>query len=192
MSNYLSATFRLRGCDVVHHPHAPFEISLEGVEPSTMRAFLAFKRAMMLHRRLMIAALADEQVRPAQAGCLQVLAHRGGMSQSDLAEVLHVSRPTVTAMLQRMESAGLVERRTDEADSRVTRVSLTQEGRACAARLRDSLAAMLDVSMGSMTEADKLEFTRILEAANDHIEAVLEGRGARPYGHPGRGEQDCR
>ena len=100
----------------MHHPM--FDFGAEGVDAVSMEAFRAFKRAMMLHRRLLMASFNDEPIHPAQAGCLQALAHRDGIGQSDLAEMLHVSRPTVTTMLQRMEAGGLVERRAGEADSR--------------------------------------------------------------------------
>ena len=83
--------------------HPPFEFDDPEVDGVAMEAFRAFKRAMMLHRRLLQSTFSDERIHPAQAGCLQALAHRDGMSQSDLAEMLHVSRPSVTTMLQRME-----------------------------------------------------------------------------------------
>ena len=43
--------------------------------------------------------------------------------------MLHLSRPSVTAMLQALEKSGAIERRSDERDQRLTRVYLTDEGR---------------------------------------------------------------
>ena len=170
--------------------HPPFEFDDPEVDGVAMEAFRAFKRAMMLHRRLLQSTFSDERIHPAQAGCLQALAHRDGMSQSDLAEMLHVSRPTVTTMLQRMEGAELIERRADEADSRITRVYLTEAGRALADRMRAGFVDMLNVGMGSMPEADKREFARILGTLNDHVESVLKERGAGPWVHPMHGEEN--
>jgi len=169
-----------------------FEFDPEEIDGATMEAFRAFKRAMMLHRRLLMATFAEENMHPAQAGCLQALAHRDGMSQSDLAEMLHVSRPTVTTMLQRMESAGVIERRPDESDSRVTRVYLTDAGRALAGRMHAGFVDMLNVSMGTMSDADRGEFTRILGAINDHVESVLKERGVGAWAHPTHGEETAR
>ncbi len=53
-----------------------------------------------------------------------------GCSQADLAARLHIQPATVTKMLQRMEQAGFVERRPDPDDQRVSRVYLTEAGRA--------------------------------------------------------------
>jgi DNA-binding MarR family transcriptional regulator len=53
-----------------------------------------------------------------------------GISQSQLAASMGVESPTATKMLQRMEHAGLIERRPDPEDARISRVYLTERGRA--------------------------------------------------------------
>ncbi len=53
-----------------------------------------------------------------------------GIPQSQLAACMEVEPPTATKMLQRMESAGLIVRRQDPEDARVSRVYLTARGRA--------------------------------------------------------------
>ena len=52
-----------------------------------------------------------------------------GIPQSQLAACMEVEPPTATKMLQRMERAGLIERRPDPEDARVSRVYLTERGR---------------------------------------------------------------
>lgn len=53
-----------------------------------------------------------------------------GLTQSELAERLYIQPATVTKTLQRMEQTGLIERRGDPDDQRVSRVYLTEQGRA--------------------------------------------------------------
>jgi DNA-binding MarR family transcriptional regulator len=48
---------------------------------------------------------------------------------SDLAEAVLLSRPNCTRLVDRMVEAGLLERRTDEADARVRWAAITSEGR---------------------------------------------------------------
>ena len=48
-----------------------------------------------------------------------------GISQTDLSEILDLSRMGVTGLIDRMESKGLVSRKDDETDRRVKRVYLT-------------------------------------------------------------------
>jgi DNA-binding MarR family transcriptional regulator len=64
-----------------------------------------------------------------QQFALQALWQQEGLTHSELAEWLNVSPATVTNMLKRMEKAGLVERRRDTEDERVSRVYLTEAGR---------------------------------------------------------------
>ncbi|MBU0705302.1 MAG: MarR family transcriptional regulator [Chloroflexi bacterium] len=59
---------------------------------------------------------------------LHVLWAEEGITHSELAERLKVSPATVTNMLKRMEKAGLVERRQDAKDQRVSRAYLTDAG----------------------------------------------------------------
>lgn len=59
----------------------------------------------------------------------QVLAHlqrQEGINQSGLAELLELEPITVGRLIDRMEEAGLVERRTDPADRRAHRLFLTK------------------------------------------------------------------
>jgi DNA-binding MarR family transcriptional regulator len=53
-----------------------------------------------------------------------------GIPQSQLAASMGVEPPTATKMLQRMEHTGLIERRPDPEDARISRVYLTERGRA--------------------------------------------------------------
>ncbi len=52
-----------------------------------------------------------------------------GITQTELAERMHITPATLTKMLQRMEKAGFVQRRPDPADQRVSRVYLTEAGK---------------------------------------------------------------
>ncbi|MBO7746258.1 MarR family transcriptional regulator [Paenibacillus sp. MWE-103] len=53
-----------------------------------------------------------------------------GVTQAQLCERLNVEPPTVTNMLIKLEKKGIVSRKRDEADGRVSRVYVTPEGRA--------------------------------------------------------------
>jgi len=82
------------------------------------------------HRQLADAALNKLGVHTGQEMILLQLWIEEGIPQSQLAASVEVEPPTATKMLQRMERAGLIERRTDPTDARVSRVYLTERGRA--------------------------------------------------------------
>jgi len=65
-----------------------------------------------------------------------VLWEQDGLTVKAIGERLHLDSGTLTPMLKRMEQAGLVERRRDATDERQVAVSLTVDGRALKADIR--------------------------------------------------------
>jgi len=65
-----------------------------------------------------------------QPPVLFALWEQEGLTHSELAARLHVKPATITKMINRMEKTGFVQRRSDPEDQRVSRVYLTDAGRA--------------------------------------------------------------
>lgn len=149
-----------------HHDH--------GLDPLSAQVFVAFKRSMHMHRQFMARMLGDKCPHPAQAGCLRILAAHDGITQRDLAEMLQVSRPTVTSMLQKMEKTGLIDRRTDERDQRLTHIHLTADGHEASKEMREVFSRLMHTSLGSMPDEDKREFARLLDSLSDSLNRSLE------------------
>src|SRR6266568_6916384 len=82
------------------------------------------------HRSRADAALNKLGLHTGQEMLLLQLWIEEGIPQSQLAACMEVEPPTATKMLQRMERAGLIERRPDPEDARVSLVYLTERGRA--------------------------------------------------------------
>lgn len=102
--------------------------------------------------RLMAANLAEE-LRPVGIGigqwaALLVLWARDGVTQVELARDVAIEPPTLVRTLDRMVRDHLVERRPDPRDGRLSRVWLTERGRA----LRDELVPRA-VGVNRRTEA---------------------------------------
>lgn len=74
-------------------------------------------------------ALSEVGLYAGQERVLVELSEQDELTQSQLVECLCVQPPTVSKMLDRMEKTGLVQRREDAEDSRITRVCLTDQGR---------------------------------------------------------------
>ncbi len=158
---------------------AAFKMSLtelEGVDELSTRVFRAFLNALRLHRQLMIAALSDIDTHPGQAFCLRFLSANDGVTQRDLADSLHLAKPTVSKMLQAMEKAGAIERRPDEHDQRLTRVHLTPVGHRLETKLRAVSAAQINETVGSLPEGDRRELGRLLEALSASISTAIDVR----------------
>ena len=90
-------------------------------------SFLAGKAAQRIARRAR-ERLARHGLTPVQYACLKVLWERDGQSGAELGQRLVLDSATITGVADRLEAAGLVERRGDEADRRVHRLFLTRAG----------------------------------------------------------------
>jgi len=124
---------------------------------------LQFIQLVKEHRQRAEEALSQLGLHVSQELFLFVLWQDEGLSQSELAARLRVELPTVTKAVQRMERAGLLIRQDDEKDTRVSRVYLTEKGRALyapALKLWQDLEARM---LQGMTEIEQALLRRLMQ-----------------------------
>ena len=138
-----------------------------------MQAFHALGRLFHLHKQAMQRHLSDPGAHHGELMSLRLLTTGEGMSQKDLAETLHLSRPRVTCILQGLEKAGAVRRQVDPDDQRVTRVFLTTEGRRRELGHRAAFERYVNQTIGKLSDQDKLELTRLLDEVSGHIAELV-------------------
>jgi DNA-binding MarR family transcriptional regulator len=80
-------------------------------------------------------------------------------------------------MLQSLEKAGMVTRRADDQDQRVTRVYLTDAGRLREAELRILWADYLNETVGSLSESERIQLDALLHRLADRISVLLTNTG---------------
>jgi DNA-binding MarR family transcriptional regulator len=112
-----------------------------------------------------------------QHAVLRTLWKGEGLTQTELAERAHVRAATISKTIQRMEEVGLVERRSDEQDARLSRVYLSPVGRDLQrdveARWRQ-LEAELSVGLGG----EQLDLLRdVLVAVRENLLRVTHQGG---------------
>ncbi|MFF3597865.1 MarR family winged helix-turn-helix transcriptional regulator [Kitasatospora indigofera] len=93
---------------------------------------------------------------------LSGLARTGPRSAADLGREIGLDRTTVTRRADRLEQAGLLERRPDPADGRATLLALTDDGHAVVAATRRRLTDAVDASLSGWPPADARNFARLL------------------------------
>ena len=91
-----------------------------------------------------------------------------------LAERLDIDAPAVTRKVQQLERAGLLTRARDARDARALRITLTSEGRDEVERLLAARRDWLDDRLATWTDAERLEFSRLLTR---FAETLVEGSG---------------
>jgi len=95
-------------------------------------AGLVLELASRIHldwKRRVARDLAPYGVAPKQMFVLRKVAESGTLAPSELAELLHADRPSVTSMLDTLERARWVSRQRDPGNGKRVLVALTAEGR---------------------------------------------------------------
>ena len=133
---------------------------------------------MYLHLFMHIGKLLDDRLREqlskrgtnhAQGRVLGALKQNGRLSQVEIAKGLHLSRATVTVMLQTMEQNGLISREPDPTDGRIVHVRLTEEGGKAETALQSTWQALEQQIRGSIPEDLAFEAERFLLAVRNGL-----------------------
>jgi DNA-binding MarR family transcriptional regulator len=127
-------------------------------------------RVIKLHRSRAHAVLDQLGLYRGQNFVLEVLWEQEGLMQSELAERTLVQPATITTSLQRMEAAGLVERRPDPRDQRVIRVYLTEDGRALAEPVRAAWRQLEQRTFAGFTPEEREELRWYLDRIIENLE----------------------
>lgn len=133
----------------------------------------AFTAMITRLRRVLRAAIRSEfpwETLPmAQVELLQRLADEPGMRVRDLAERHRLAPNTISNLIQQMVVAGLVTRRTDEADRRAVTVALTPAGRQSLDAWLAAHERRLQAALDALPESDR----RAIAAALDPLSRLV-------------------
>jgi len=102
-----------------------------------------------------------------QCDVLTTLTEAEGVSQQTLAKRLYVTKGNISGLLDRLESAGLVERRSTENDRRQYEIYLTAPGRAAAERAIAIQHEWIGDTLGRLPNSDLESFERLLVTLRD-------------------------
>ena len=100
----------------------------------------------------------------------------------DIEEAFHLSHPTVSGLLSRLEKKGFVELRTDEHDRRCKRIYVLPKGHECHERMHEIIAAIEDRLVTGFSEEEQQLFT-------DFLDRAIANMGGYPTPHKHKEEQ---
>ncbi len=115
----------------------------------------------------------------AQWRALKWLNESEGMYQSELAEQLEMEPIAIGRVIDRLQSAGFVERRADPADRRRWRLFLTSQARAVLDDMEQISQRLRSEAVDGISAAEVKRVTAALERIKDNLLALDErsGRG---------------
>ena len=141
-----------------------------------MDAVSAFLRAYKTRMRAVLTDVTSGESTPSRIMIVIVLRKHGSLPMGSIAMYVGLPKSNITALVDDLEAEGLLKRRRDETDRRITHVELTAKGRALCAREYDayeqSLASMFDVLLESERGPMLAGLTRITKALTEEDEAA--------------------
>jgi DNA-binding MarR family transcriptional regulator len=134
------------------------ELVAEGLLVSTVR----------LARRLR--QLSDARLTPSQHSVMTSIHRHGPLTLGALADVERVAPPTISRVVAKLESDGLVERHADPSDGRIVRVVVTERGAEMLAAARSRKVAWLGEHLAQLPPQDRAAVAAAIPA----LERLLE------------------
>ena len=143
--------------------------TIKGNSVSVTPPMLVNEITRLFHGRMRSFDLEGTMTQDSARQIMRHLACLDGCSQLELVRKTHLKAPTVSVTLRRLEDEGMVERRTDELDMRVTRVFLTEQGRAHNMRIWERLRSIDRELMQGFSEEETAQLLKYLERMRDNI-----------------------
>jgi DNA-binding MarR family transcriptional regulator len=122
-----------------------------------------------LMRRAFDARAREIGVTRPQWQVLVTLRRHEGINQGGLADLLEVEPITVCRMVDRLQEAGLVERRPDPADRRSWRLHLTAKAEDLTGKLRPLAEEMLGDALAGVSDAERSAFVATLDRIRQNL-----------------------
>lgn len=102
-------------------------------------------------------------LRPGEFTALWLVLRNPGMKQGAIARSLCIKPAHMTKLVDRLVTAGLMERVASPEDRRAVHLSLTPEGETFAAARKDDFLALHQAERGNLSEAEFSDLTRLLK-----------------------------
>ncbi|MBZ4684057.1 MAG: hypothetical protein PWP46_1796 [Fusobacteriaceae bacterium] len=108
-----------------------------------------------MHFKTVVQELEKIGLYKGQPPVLFMLYKNDGITQNEIAEKMHISKATLTKMLQRMEKNDFITRKKDEKDKRITRVYITEKSIKLKPLIDEKLKNINDTSFNNFSNEEK-------------------------------------
>jgi DNA-binding MarR family transcriptional regulator len=128
-----------------------------------------FYGVMHLHHKRAHMLMESSGLHPRQPVTLFLINNNQGLNQRELAEMLKIQPASISVVLQRLEKSGMIERRQDEQDQRITRVYITEQGKQELTVGMKALKALNDEAFANLSQQDKDNLYEILKKISGNL-----------------------
>ncbi len=103
-----------------------------------------------------------DELTVSQFEVLWFIGHDGKKSMESIATYLNIKPPSVTALVDKLEKAGLVARAKDTDDRRIIHIILTEKTKKQLAAFKEKKESVFNELLSRLSQKDAKEFERIL------------------------------
>jgi MarR family transcriptional regulator, organic hydroperoxide resistance regulator len=126
-----------------------------------------FVQVAKAHRFRTHELLSELGLHVGQEMVLVALMKHGNLTLSELAQHLEVQPPTITKMVQRLESLDVVKRVRCKHDSRCSSIYLTPKGKQLQTKIEKIWQQVEQEFFGNMTQGEQASFQKLLQKVRD-------------------------
>ena len=127
----------------------------------------------------------DHQLPPAVERTIMAIADKDGLSAGELCELLDMRPSSVSELSDRMAEKGLVEKKSDESDKRVSRIYLTDLGKAQVNRISEVRSEALNSFSACFTDEEAAQFCELAAKLAAHLNENASDEPCGPHGPHG-------
>ncbi len=121
-----------------------------------------------------------------QGRIISLLREKDGISQRELAEMLHIRPPSLSEVLDKLEANALIERRQNEEDKRMSNVFLTEKGRETALQVEAARQSAADTLFVGLSQEEQESLSGLLDKLITTLEATRGDAEEEERHHGGR------
>lgn len=138
---------------------------IKEVDVTAVETMLLFQRVANMAHHAIYDKLEERGLSKGKFTVLIILYEKGaeGIYPSELADKAGVSRATITGLLDRLERDGIVERRSDASDGRMSNVCLTCEGLTILEAVLPEHFIRVSRLMGHLSEKERSQLVGLLD-----------------------------
>ena len=111
-----------------------------------------------------------------QSFVLRCLSERSGevVYPRDIEKQFHLTHPTVSGILQRLEAKGFLMSETESSDRRCKRVTMTPKAEECQKEIERHIQALERTMVAGMTPEEAISFGRLLDLAYENLSSEMK------------------
>lgn len=136
--------------------------------------YFTFLNASRMHYIRTHILLSEVGVYHGQPPLLFTLEKHDGLSQREIADILNIAPSTITVMLKRMERSGIIFKKQDPKDQRISRVYLTEQGNSLCKETKKVTKALAKECFDGFTPEEKEDFKKLLTKMGNNLKEKLE------------------